>query len=149
MNFMGRYVFVASGKQGYEAVAVTEHDEPPAVIGSDFQKMAYPDNYKKHIENHRALKEAQHHPGAEVLDRAGARRISLRRHGQRRASHLRYCQHRQQRYFGAHGDGAGLAAWAAILPADKVRDGGRDSDYARRRSAALAFARKTKNRPST
>ena len=68
MNFMGRYAFVASGKQGYEAVAVTEHDEPPAVIGSDFQKIAYPDNYKKHVENNLALKEAQHHPGAEVLD---------------------------------------------------------------------------------
>jgi hypothetical protein len=68
MNFMGRYVFVASGKQGYEAVAVTEHDEPPAVIGSDFQKIAYPDNYKKHIENHRLLNEAEHHAGAEVLD---------------------------------------------------------------------------------
>ena len=68
MNFMGRYVFVASGDKGYEAVAVTEHDEPPAVIGSDFQKIAYPDNYKKHIENHRALKESHHHPGAEVLD---------------------------------------------------------------------------------
>jgi hypothetical protein len=68
MNFMGRYVFVASGNQGYEAVAVTEHDEPPAVIGSDFQKIAYPDNYKKHFENHRMLKEAHHHAGAEVLD---------------------------------------------------------------------------------
>jgi hypothetical protein len=68
MNFMGRYVFVATGNKGYEAVAVTEHDEPPAVIGSDFQKIAYPDNYKKHVENHLVLKEAQHHPGAEVLD---------------------------------------------------------------------------------
>jgi len=38
------------------------------VIGSDFQKIAYPDNYKRHVENHRALKEAHHHPGAEVLD---------------------------------------------------------------------------------
>ena len=68
MNFMGRYVFVASGNEGYEAVAVTEHDEPPAVIGSDFQKIAYPDNYKKHFENQRMLKEAYHHTGAEVLD---------------------------------------------------------------------------------
>ncbi|MBZ5663740.1 MAG: hypothetical protein LAO30_03975 [Acidobacteriia bacterium] len=68
MNFLGRYVFVASGNKGYEAVAVTEHDEPPAVIGSDFQKIAYPDNYNKHIENHRVLKESQHHPGSEVLD---------------------------------------------------------------------------------
>jgi hypothetical protein len=65
---MGRYVFIASGNKGYDAVAVTEHDEPPAVIGSDFQRIAYPDNYKKHIENHCALKEAHHHPGAEVLD---------------------------------------------------------------------------------
>jgi hypothetical protein len=68
MNFMGRYVFIASGNKGYDAVAVTEHDEPPAVIGSDFQRIAYPDNYRKHVENHRALKEAHHHPGAEVLD---------------------------------------------------------------------------------
>ena len=68
MNFMGRYVFVASGNHGYEAVAVTEHDEPPAVIGSDFQKIAYPDNYKKHFENHGELKEAHHHAGSEVLD---------------------------------------------------------------------------------
>src|SRR5258705_2995397 len=68
MNFMGRYVFLATGSKGYEADEVTEHDEPPAVIGSDFQKIAYPDNYKKHIDNQRALKEAHHHPGAEVLD---------------------------------------------------------------------------------
>jgi hypothetical protein len=68
MNFMGRYVFVASGNKGYEAVAVTEHDEPPTVIGSDFQKIAYPDNYKEHIKNHRVLKESHHHPGAEILD---------------------------------------------------------------------------------
>ena len=55
MNFIGRYVFVAEGKKGYEAVTVTEHDEPPAVIGSDFQKIAYPENYKKHIEEHSEL----------------------------------------------------------------------------------------------
>jgi hypothetical protein len=68
MNFMGRYIFVASGKGGYEAVAVTEHDEPPAVIGSDFQKIAYPDNYKAHLARHNELNEAHHHAGSEVLD---------------------------------------------------------------------------------
>jgi hypothetical protein len=68
MNFIGRYVFVATGDNGFEAVAVTEHDEPPAVIGSDFQRIAYPDNYKKHIASHQVLKEAHHHPGAAVLD---------------------------------------------------------------------------------
>src|SRR5579872_6652155 len=68
MNFMGRYIYVATGKKGYEAVAVTEHDEPPAVIGSDLQKLAYPDDYKKHLENHGELKEAYGHAGSEVLD---------------------------------------------------------------------------------
>ena len=68
MNFMGRYVFVASGKGGYEAVAVAEHDEPPAVIGSDFQKIAYPENYRKHVAAHGELEEAYHHAGSEVLE---------------------------------------------------------------------------------
>ncbi len=54
--------------KGFEAVAVTEHDEPPAVIGSDLQKLAYPDNYKKHLSNHNELKEAYGHGGDEVLD---------------------------------------------------------------------------------
>ena len=68
MNFIGRYVFVAEGKKGYEAVTVTEHDEPPAVIGSDFHKIAYPDNYKKFIENRSQLEEADRKEGSEVLD---------------------------------------------------------------------------------
>ena len=68
MNFMGRYIYVATGNKGYEAIAVTEHDEPPAVIGSDLQRLAYPDNYKKHLSNHSELKEAYGHSGSEVLD---------------------------------------------------------------------------------
>ena len=68
MNFMGRYVFVANGKSGLSAVAVTEHDEPPAVLGSDFQKIAYPENYRAHVEGHGELKEGHEHAGSEVLD---------------------------------------------------------------------------------
>ena len=68
MNFMGRYVYVADGVEGFEAVAVAEHEEPPAVIGSDFQKIAYPDNFKKHVDNSGQLKEAHRHAGREVLD---------------------------------------------------------------------------------
>ncbi len=68
MNFMGRYIYVATGSQGYEAVAVTEHDEPPAVIGSDLQKLAYPDDYNKHLKNNRELKEAYGHGGSDILD---------------------------------------------------------------------------------
>lgn len=68
MNFMGRYIYVADGKKGYDAVAVTEHDEPPAVIGSDLQRLAYPEDYKKHLANHSQLKESWGHEGSEVLD---------------------------------------------------------------------------------
>jgi hypothetical protein len=68
MNFMGRYVFVANGKSGFEAVAVTEHDEPPAVLGSDFQRIAYPDDYRSHVDRHRELTEVYGHSGSEVLD---------------------------------------------------------------------------------
>src|SRR6266403_2242438 len=68
MNFMGRYVFVATGNKGFEAVAVTEHDEPPVVLGSDFQKIAFPKDFQAHVEHRGALKEAHGHSGAEVLD---------------------------------------------------------------------------------
>jgi len=68
MNFVGRYVYVATGNQGYEAVAVTEHDEPPAVIGSDLQKLAYPDDYARHLKNQRELKEAHGHAGSNIMD---------------------------------------------------------------------------------
>jgi hypothetical protein len=67
MNFMGRYIYVANGKEGYHAVAVAEHSEPPAILGSDFQKVAYPANYAQHIKNKSELKEADHHDGT-VLD---------------------------------------------------------------------------------
>ena len=38
VNFMGRYIYVAEGSKGFEAVTVAEHDDPPAVYGSDLQK---------------------------------------------------------------------------------------------------------------
>jgi hypothetical protein len=67
MNFMGRYVYVATGKKGFEAVAVAEHDEPEAIYGSDLQRVAYPDNYKKFLGRHRELSTAAEHTG-NVLD---------------------------------------------------------------------------------
>src|SRR2546426_2173837 len=63
MNFLGRYVYVATGKKGFEAVAVAEHDEPEAIIGSDLQRIAYPDNYKTHLARHRELRTAYEHAG--------------------------------------------------------------------------------------
>jgi hypothetical protein len=67
MNFMGRYVYVATGKKGLEAIAVAEHDEPEAIYGSDLQRVAYPNNYKKFLDRHRELSAAAEHPG-NVLD---------------------------------------------------------------------------------
>jgi hypothetical protein len=63
MNFMGRYVYVATGKRGFEAIAVAEHDEPEAIYGSDLQRIAYPDDYKKFVEHRRELQAAAEHAG--------------------------------------------------------------------------------------
>ena len=67
VNFMGRYVYVATGMHGFEAVAVAEHDEPEAIIGSDLQRIAYPDHYEKHVARGSVLTTAYRHEG-NVLD---------------------------------------------------------------------------------
>ena len=67
MNFMGRYVYVATGKGGLEAIAVAEHDEPEAIYGSDLQRIAYPENFKKFVGRHRELAAVAEHPG-NILD---------------------------------------------------------------------------------
>ncbi|PWT93216.1 MAG: hypothetical protein C5B56_01075 [Proteobacteria bacterium] len=63
MNFMGRYVYVATGNKGFEAVAVAEHDEPEAIYGSDLQRLAYPENYRKFAEQRSELKTVYQHDG--------------------------------------------------------------------------------------
>jgi hypothetical protein len=67
VNFMGRFVYVATGKGGLDAVAVTEREEPQAVIGSDLHKMAFPDEYAAHLKNGRILEVAVHHRSTEAL----------------------------------------------------------------------------------
>jgi hypothetical protein len=67
-NYLGRYVYVAEGEEGFEAVVQTERDEPQAVIGSYLHKLAFPEEYKKHLEHNRELKEAYHHPGNDILN---------------------------------------------------------------------------------
>jgi hypothetical protein len=66
MNFMGRYIYVATGNHGLEAVAVAEHDEPNAIFGSDLERIAYPDNYKKFVAHNRKLTATFTHPGTVV-----------------------------------------------------------------------------------
>ncbi len=67
MNFLGRYVYVATGNKGFEGVAVAEHDEPEAIFGSDLHRIAYPANYKQFLARNRELTSAYEHTG-NVLD---------------------------------------------------------------------------------
>jgi hypothetical protein len=55
MNFLGRYIYVATGNRGFEAIAVAEHDEPEAIYGSDLHRVAYPEDYKKFVAHNREL----------------------------------------------------------------------------------------------
>jgi hypothetical protein len=64
---MGRYVYVATGNKGFEAITVAEHDEPEAIYGSDLQRLAYPDDYKKFVAHNRELHAQAEHAG-NVLD---------------------------------------------------------------------------------
>ncbi|MGB6544894.1 MAG: hypothetical protein WA871_11125 [Candidatus Acidiferrales bacterium] len=67
VNYMGRYVYVADGAKGFSAVVAAEHDEPEAIFGSDLQRMAYPDGYRRHVARGGKLTTAFGH-GGNVLD---------------------------------------------------------------------------------
>jgi len=67
VNFMGRYMYVAESSKGLEAVPVAEHDDPPAVFGSDLQKLVYSKDYEEIEQHHGELHEADRHTG-NVLD---------------------------------------------------------------------------------
>jgi hypothetical protein len=67
VNFMGRFVYVATGTAGVEAVAVTELDEPQAVIGSDLHRLAYPDEFAAHERRGRALTSSVRHGSNNAL----------------------------------------------------------------------------------
>jgi hypothetical protein len=52
VNFMGMHSWIGL-EGGFEAVRVTEWDEPQAVIGSYLQRFAYPDYYRAHVDRNR------------------------------------------------------------------------------------------------
>jgi len=68
VNHLGRYAWVATGAAGFEAIAVAEREEPPAVYGSHLHKLAFPDDYQKFVDGGRELKEVHHHPAKNALD---------------------------------------------------------------------------------
>jgi hypothetical protein len=61
VNFIGRFAYVATGREGFEAVAVTEWDEPQTVIGSSLHKIVYPDFYAQHAKREKELETSWHH----------------------------------------------------------------------------------------
>jgi hypothetical protein len=63
MNFIGRYAYVGEGDHGFEAVVVTERDEPQAVIGSRLHELAYPAEFKAHQARGERLTESYRHGG--------------------------------------------------------------------------------------
>jgi hypothetical protein len=68
VNFFGRYAYVGEGREGLHAVVWTEREEPQAAIGSHLQSIAYPANYKKHVDLSGELQEAYEHSGHDVQD---------------------------------------------------------------------------------
>ncbi|MEO7298187.1 MAG: hypothetical protein ABI042_06370 [Verrucomicrobiota bacterium] len=68
VNFFGRYAYVGEGKSGLDAVVWTEQEEPQAAIGSHLHKLAYPDNFQKHLDAKQELETAYHHHGEDILD---------------------------------------------------------------------------------
>jgi hypothetical protein len=67
VNFMGRFVFVGTGEGGVEAIAVTEMEEPQAVIGSDLHRLAFPSEYAQHEKRGRELTTSIHHHSSNAL----------------------------------------------------------------------------------
>ena len=68
VNFFGRYAYIGEGREGLHAVVWTEPDEPQAVIGSHLHKIAYPENYRKHVEGGSVLAEGYEHSGHDIQD---------------------------------------------------------------------------------
>src|SRR5438128_1131623 len=68
VNFFGRYAYVGEGREDLHPVVWTEPDEPQAVIGSHLHSIAYPANYKKHVDLGSELQEAYEHSGKDIQD---------------------------------------------------------------------------------
>ncbi len=87
-NFIGRHAWVGEGNAGFEAVPVTEWDEPQAVYGSYLHKLAYPNDYAEHVKSGRQI------PGFKDG------RINVKQHGGR---DIRSIQLRGEYLFTANG----------------------------------------------
>ena len=65
-NFIGRFAYVGQGRSGFSAVAVTERDQPQAVIGSSLHELAYPEQFASFVQRGRRLRQAYTHRGRDI-----------------------------------------------------------------------------------
>ena len=138
VNFMGRYVYVASG-DSLEAVVATEQTEPQAVIGSTLQKIAYPSNYQRFIKGGRgACRSIRTQRQSARVASASAWRVCVRRSRRRRLARLRHRADRSERILGKDYDCASFAFRSKALFEDEIRDGGGGAFDTGRRSRPLA-----------
>jgi len=96
LNLIGRYCWVGAGEEGLYGVAVTERDEPQAVIGSTLHEIAFPDFYRKHVSKNQHLGVGHEHPGRDISEGF------LRPHQKNEILSL---QHRGEYLFAACGEG--------------------------------------------
>ena len=120
LNFIGHFCLGRLRQGGMNAVAVTESDEPQAVIGSRLHELAYPDYYRQAPVRaacdspKRTKKQARSsivQSAANTATPPAARRLHR----------LRHRQHRQQGFQRAHHHRAGLAAGSALLRDEQIR----------------------------
>jgi hypothetical protein len=71
MNFMYRWVYVGTDT-GVEAIAVTERDEPQAVIGSTLHARAFPARFREHARRNYLLPDDATHYVRHATERANA-----------------------------------------------------------------------------
>ena len=72
VNFFGKYIYLGLEDRGLEAVAVTETEEPQAVIGSHAHKFAYPAEFAQHLATGKELENFYSHRSS------GIRSLQLR-----------------------------------------------------------------------
>ena len=147
MNFIGRYAYVGTEHGGFEAVAVTEREEPQAVIGSKLHELAFPAEFKAHQARGGNLKEAYHHGG-------DVRSLQLRGEylfaaGRGRAAHLRRGAGRPQGLQRAHRERARLAPRPEAVREDETRDVGGPAHHHDGGRRATGRCRRTRSRRST
>lgn len=82
VNFLGRYIYVAEGAAGFEAVVATEASEPQAVIGSRLHELAYPDRYRQHVARGALIREAYRHRGPDVAPFGSDEVLSIQLRGE-------------------------------------------------------------------